>query len=259
MARTLVLCTIQASAPDFASRCCMRPSVSTKAALPCLASRPPQKLHRPLHGRAPVIAAARPAGPLQVQVQIIRAKADATYKPPFTSMPDCIRQSFAANGFRAPFQGLGPTLLRNIPANSIYLGSFEVMKIEAAKAYNCSVPELPAWVVLSSAGAPPNHLLTLVLAFPAHSLATPAASQRRQQPRTWARRPPRRCQHRKACIVLQGIVSMADHARPALALCPWHLSNGTASRLWLWPTMYGPPRRSYYGRPCGGSRQGPAA
>eukprot|EP00892_Ulva_mutabilis_P002063 jgi/Ulvmu1/11858/UM081_0016.1 len=87
----------------------------------------------------------------QVQVQIIRSKADPSYKPPFTSMPGCIKQSFAANGFRAPFQGLGPTLLRNIPANSIYLGSFEVMKIEAAKAYKCSVPELPAWVVLSAA------------------------------------------------------------------------------------------------------------
>lgn len=92
---------------------------------------------------------------MQVQVQIIRAKADPTYKPPFTSMPDCIKQSFAANGFRAPFQGFGPTLLRNIPANSIYLGSFEVMKIEAAKSYKCSVPELPAWVVLSAAGASP--------------------------------------------------------------------------------------------------------
>lgn len=98
---------------------------------------------------------AQPACGMQVQVQIIRSKADPAYKAPFTSMPDCVKQSFAANGLRAPFQGLGPTLLRNIPANSIYLGSFEVMKIEAAKAHQCSVPELPAWVVLSAAGVPP--------------------------------------------------------------------------------------------------------
>jgi solute carrier family 25 (mitochondrial carnitine/acylcarnitine transporter), member 20/29 len=89
---------------------------------------------------------------VQVQVQIIRSKANPDYKPPFTNMWDCVRRTFRANGLRAPFQGLSATLLRNIPANAVYLGSFEVMKMEAAKKYNCSVPELPAWVVLTSAG-----------------------------------------------------------------------------------------------------------
>lgn len=68
-------------------------------------------------------------------------------------MFDCIKQTYMANGFKAPFQGLGATLLRNIPANSLYLGSFEVMKMEAAKQRNCTVAELPAWFVLSAASA----------------------------------------------------------------------------------------------------------
>jgi solute carrier family 25 (mitochondrial carnitine/acylcarnitine transporter), member 20/29 len=87
---------------------------------------------------------------MQVQVQIIR-QANPSYKAPFTNMADCVKQSYAANGFRAPFQGFGATVVRNIPANSVYLGSFEVMKIQAAKHYNCTIPELPAWTVLSAA------------------------------------------------------------------------------------------------------------
>ena len=52
----------------------------------------------------------------------------------------CLRRSEAAltnNGVRGPFQALGPTILRNAPANSIYLGSFEVLKKEFAKYKGC--------------------------------------------------------------------------------------------------------------------------
>jgi solute carrier family 25 (mitochondrial carnitine/acylcarnitine transporter), member 20/29 len=67
-------------------------------------------------------------------------------------MPDCVRQTFRINGLRAPYQGLGATIVRNTPANSVYLGSFEVMKQEAAKRYNCKQSELPSYVVIGAAG-----------------------------------------------------------------------------------------------------------
>jgi solute carrier family 25 (mitochondrial carnitine/acylcarnitine transporter), member 20/29 len=90
--------------------------------------------------------------PLQTQVQIIRSKASPNYKPPFTSMIDCVRVTFRHNGLKAPFQGLGATIVRNTPANAVYLGSFEVMKMEAAKRANCTQAELPALTVLCAAG-----------------------------------------------------------------------------------------------------------
>lgn len=51
-----------------------------------------------------------------------------------------------------PFQGIGPTILRNAPANSVYLGSFEVMKRAAAERMGVPTKDLPAYVVLGSAG-----------------------------------------------------------------------------------------------------------
>ena len=43
-------------------------------------------------------------------------------------------------------------MVRNVPANSVYLGSFEVLKNMAAEYKQVSVPELPALYVLGSAG-----------------------------------------------------------------------------------------------------------
>ena len=44
----------------------------------------------------------------------------------FTSVSAAVRQTLRENGFRGPFQGLTATIIRNTPANSVYLGSFEV-------------------------------------------------------------------------------------------------------------------------------------
>lgn len=52
----------------------------------------------------------------------------------------------------AILQGLGATILRNTPANSVYLGSFEVLKQEASRRLDLPVSKLPAWAVVGSAG-----------------------------------------------------------------------------------------------------------
>lgn len=88
----------------------------------------------------------------QIQVQIIKSKVDPAYKPPYTSVLDCVKATLRESGARGPFQGLLPTLLRNTPANAIYLGNFEVLKRQAASHYNCEVSALPASVVVGAAG-----------------------------------------------------------------------------------------------------------
>ena len=50
-------------------------------------------------------------------------------------MPDCVRQSVAANGIlRGPLQGFQATLLRNLPAAGVYFGTFEALKARRALA-----------------------------------------------------------------------------------------------------------------------------
>lgn len=88
----------------------------------------------------------------QIQYQIIKSKTDPTYKPAYTTVSACVKATLAQNGFRGPFQGLGATIMRNVPANAAYLGSFEVMKRELAKARGCSVPELPLGTVAAAGG-----------------------------------------------------------------------------------------------------------
>ncbi|KAK9906772.1 hypothetical protein WJX75_007691 [Coccomyxa subellipsoidea] len=88
----------------------------------------------------------------QIQVQIIRAKGDPNYKPAFTSVSGCVKSVFRHNGVLGPFQGLTATIIRNTPANSIYLGSFEVLKQQFAKAYGCTPQELPGIMTVAAAG-----------------------------------------------------------------------------------------------------------
>jgi len=125
----------------------------------------------------------------QIQVQIIRSKADPNYKreletihvysfvfcfilnrrifrilllitfllsmyhcsaAPYTTVSHCVRATLSTSGWRGPFQGLGPTILRNAPANAVYLGSFEVLKRRAADLGGCQVKDLSALAVMGS-------------------------------------------------------------------------------------------------------------
>ena len=88
----------------------------------------------------------------QIQVQILRSKADPNYKAPYTTVTDCVRQTLKTSGMRGPFQGLGPTILRNTPANAVYLGSFEVMKKKMAEMKGIEVSELSAPLVIGAGG-----------------------------------------------------------------------------------------------------------
>ncbi|KAI8476308.1 MAG: mitochondrial carrier domain-containing protein [Monoraphidium minutum] len=88
----------------------------------------------------------------QIQVQIIRSKSTPGYVPPYTTVGACVRATLKENGLRGPFQGLGATILRNMPANAIFFGTFEVLKRAAAGRMGVTPSELPAWTVLSAAG-----------------------------------------------------------------------------------------------------------
>lgn len=76
---------------------------------------------------------------MDAQVQIIRSKSDPNYKAPYTTVSKCVAATIRENGFKGPFQGLGATILRNTPANAVYLGTFEVLKNSAAKQLGCKV------------------------------------------------------------------------------------------------------------------------
>lgn len=75
-----------------------------------------------------------------------------TTAAPYTAVTQCVKATIATSGIKGPFQGLGPTILRNTPANAIYLGSFEVMKRKMAEHQNCEVKDLSAPVVIGAGG-----------------------------------------------------------------------------------------------------------
>lgn len=83
---------------------------------------------------------------------------------PYTSVIECVRSTLRHSGLKGPFQGLSATLLRNAPANSVYLGSFEVMKQRAAAHYACEPKDLSAPIVMAAGGT--GGILYWLMIFP---------------------------------------------------------------------------------------------
>ena len=55
----------------------------------------------------------------QWQSQIIKAKQTPGYVPPYKSVGECVAASIKFNGVKGPFQGLGATMTRNLPAGGV--------------------------------------------------------------------------------------------------------------------------------------------
>lgn len=86
----------------------------------------------------------------QMQVQAIKHAENPTLKQP--SMGETVKTSIRLNGIRGPFQGLSGTLLRNIPANAVYFGSFECFKGAACDYYKCKTTDLSVGALFSMGG-----------------------------------------------------------------------------------------------------------
>ena len=103
-----------------------------------------------------------PPGPAAALLPVHRSVAHPSpaHRPPQTHLSapynnvfDCVKTTLRTSGARGPFQGLAPTLLRNTPANAVYLGSFEVLKDKAAAARGVAKADLPALDTVAAAGA----------------------------------------------------------------------------------------------------------
>ena len=61
----------------------------------------------------------------QVQAQIFEARNNPGMKPRFSGVFDCVRFVVSNYGLRGFYYGLGATMLRDIPAVSLYFGAYE--------------------------------------------------------------------------------------------------------------------------------------
>lgn len=86
----------------------------------------------------------------QMQKQLVMSKVDPSYKPEFKSMAQCVSRSVQLNGVRGPFQGLSPTLMRNLPAAALYFGTFENAKLAFSRRSGAAEPQF--YETMASAG-----------------------------------------------------------------------------------------------------------
>ncbi|KAL6058865.1 Mitochondrial carrier [Balamuthia mandrillaris] len=121
------------------------------------------------------VAASFVEGPIdlfksQVQVQILREKSllNKGLQPPppqYTNVFDCAYKIASRHGLRGVYQGLGATLLRNIPANTFFFGGYEWAKASFARLNHAGdASKLRPWELMSSGGV--GGLLYWTLTYP---------------------------------------------------------------------------------------------
>ena len=86
----------------------------------------------------------------QWQTQIVQAKQNPNYVPPYKTVGECVRASFKHNGIRGPYQAFGATLIRNLPAGAIYFGVFENTKNYFAAKHEDGKPR--DWEIMFAGG-----------------------------------------------------------------------------------------------------------
>ncbi|KAN0021974.1 hypothetical protein ACTFIU_004123 [Dictyostelium citrinum] len=74
-------------------------------------------------------------------------------KSQYKSTGDCAKQIWKIGGIRGVFQGLGATLVRDIPANACYFGAYELCREVLASNNNISVNQLSSLQIMAAGGA----------------------------------------------------------------------------------------------------------
>jgi len=78
----------------------------------------------------------------KLQIQIFQAKLQPTYKPLYNSVWGCVMHTIRRNGVIALWQGWSATMIRNIPANTLFFPVNELMKRSIASRNEVEVKDL---------------------------------------------------------------------------------------------------------------------
>jgi solute carrier family 25 carnitine/acylcarnitine transporter 20/29 len=99
-----------------------------------------------------------------VQVQIMKSKKNPGVKPQFAGVFDCARQVLSQYGVRGCYLGLSATILRNVPANGVYFGTYEALRAWFARTHPGGDGRPPLHGVLLAGGV--GGLLYWLTTFP---------------------------------------------------------------------------------------------
>jgi solute carrier family 25 carnitine/acylcarnitine transporter 20/29 len=86
----------------------------------------------------------------QMQTAVFSAKNGTATT--YNGVADCVAKIYKAGGVRGVFQGLGPTIVRDVPAVSLYFGMYEWTREQFAKNTGKAVDKLEAWQLLAAGG-----------------------------------------------------------------------------------------------------------